>query len=226
MKKLVMIAGIVTMSLSVSIANAQSSCKVLLPGISDVYTGTCKQGFADGQGEASGIDRYKGEFKKGFPDGAGIYLWQTGEIYNGEWKKGVREGNGKYTFKYMGRDSVLTGVWKKDKYIGEKVLPPYVIEYRNNIGRVSCMRVGDRPYVKYKFSSSGGELHNISGLLMQGSSGSESSTTSFSGFEQVIFPFKGKVIFAAPNTLNTSTLSCELRFTINEPGSWIVTLFY
>jgi hypothetical protein len=226
MKRVVLIAGIVTLSLSASVTCAQISCKVLLPKIGDSYTGSCKQGLANGQGEAFGIDRYKGEFKKGFPDGTGIYFWQTGETYNGEWKRGVREGNGKYTYKYMGRDSVLSGVWKEDKYIGEKVLAPYVVEYRNNIGRVSCMRVGDRPYVKYKFLSSGGELHNISSLLMQGSSGSESSTTSFSGFEQVIFPFKGKVIFTAPNTLNTATLSCELRVIINEPGSWIVTIFY
>ena len=214
------------MSLSASVASAQSNCKVLLPKIGDLYAGSCKQGLANGQGEAFGIDRYKGEFKKGFPDGTGIYFWQTGETYNGEWKKGLREGRGKYTYKYMDRDSVLAGVWKGDKYVGERALASYVIEYRNNIGRVTCMKVGDRPYVKYKFLSSGGELHNITSLLMQGSSGSESSTTSFSGFEQVIFPFKGKVTFAAPNTLNTATLSCELRVIINEPGSWIVTIFY
>jgi hypothetical protein len=226
MKRIILIAGIVTMSLSASVTCAQTSCKVLLPRISDSYTGSCKQGLANGQGEAFGIDQYKGEFKKGFPDGVGIYFWQTGETYNGEWKRGLREGDGKYTFKYMGRDSVIVGVWKEDKYIGERDLASYVIEYRNSIGRVTCMRVGDRPYVKYKFSPNGGESNNISNLLMQGTSGSESNTASFSGFEQVTFPFKGKVTFTAPNSFMTSVLSCELRFVINEPGSWIVTMFY
>jgi len=47
-------------------------------------------------------------------------------------------------YKYMGRDSVIAGAWKDDKYIGERALASYVIEYRNSIGRVTCMRVGDR----------------------------------------------------------------------------------
>ncbi|TSA39004.1 MAG: hypothetical protein D4R64_01040 [Porphyromonadaceae bacterium] len=225
MKRAILFAGILTISLFVSVINAQNDCKVLMPGISDSYTGSCKQGLADGPGEAFGIDQYKGKFKKGFPDGVGTYIWQTGETYKGEWKKGLREGDGKYTFKFMGRDSVLAGVWKEDKYIGERALAPYVIDYRNNIGRVSCMKVGDRPYVKYKFFRNGGESNNISNLLMQGSSGSE-NTTSFTGFEQVTFPFKGKVIFNAPNSFQTATITCELRFIINEPGSWIVTMFY
>jgi hypothetical protein len=126
----------------------------------------------------------------------------------------------------MGRDSVISGAWKEDKYIGERPVAPYVIEYRNSIGRVTCMKVGERPYVKYKFSRNGGESNNISNLVMQGSSGSESNSASFSGFEQVIFPFKGKVVFYAPNAFMAATLTCEVRITINEPGSWIVTMFY
>jgi hypothetical protein len=226
MKRAILFTEIVIMFLFASALYAQSNCKVLIPGIGDSYSGSCKKGLADGPGEASGIDRYKGKFKKGFPDGVGTYIWQTGEIYNGEWRKGLRDGNGKYTFKYMDRDSVLAGVWKEDKYIGERALTPYVIEYRNSIGRVSCMRVGDRPYVKYKFSRNGDESNGINNLLLQGSSGSESNTVSFTGFEQVTFPFKGKVTFTAPNSFMTSMLTCELRIVINEPGSWIVTMFY
>ena len=221
-----MFSGILAISLFVSVINAQNDCKVLMPAIGDSYTGSCKQGLADGLGEAFGIDRYKGKFKKGFPNGVGTYIWQSGDTYQGEWKKGRRDGDGKFTFKFKGRDSVLAGVWKEDKYLGERVLAPYVIEYQNGIGRVTCMKVGDRPYVKFKFSRNGEELNNISNLLMQGSSGSESGTVSFTGFEQVTFPFKGKVIFNAPNTFQTATISCELRLIINEPGSWIVTMFY
>lgn len=226
MKRIVLLIGIVTISLFPFVTFAQSSCKVLLPKIGDTYTGTCKQGLANGQGEAFGIDKYKGEFKKGFPDGVGTYTWKTGEIYTGEWKKGFRDGNGEFTFKYMGRDSVLAGIWEADKFIGQRELTPYVVEYRNSIGRVSCMRVGDRPYIKYKFSRNGGESNNINNLLLQGSSGSESNSASFTGFEQVAFPFKGKVIFNAPNSFMSATLTCELRFIINKPGSWIVTMFY
>jgi hypothetical protein len=226
MKSLILFTGVAIMSLFASLLQAQNNCKVLITKINSSYNGSCKKGLADGPGEASGIDHYKGEFKKGLPDGIGTYIWQSGDTYVGEWKKGLRDGNGKYSYKYMGRDSVLQGGWKEDKYIGDRALTPYVIEYRNSIGRVSCMKVGDRPYVKYKFSRNGDVSNNLSNLLLQGSSGSERNSFSFTGFEQVIFPFKGKVTFNAPNSFMTSILTCELRFVINEPGSWIVTVFY
>ena len=144
--------------LTAPVLKAQTPCKVLLPRIADSYTGECKQGLAEGEGEAFGIDQYKGNFRKGMPDGQGTYIWQSGEIYKGDWKKGLREGTGEYSFKSNGRDSLIAGEWKDDKFLGEKPLQPYIIEYRNSIGRVSFTRVGDRPYVKYKFSRNGANL--------------------------------------------------------------------
>ena len=227
MKKANLSAGVVIISLFTSLVYAQTNCKVLLPRISGVYTGSCKNDLADGTGESTGVDYYKGEFKKGLPDGVGAYLWNSGAKFTGEWKKGLRDGRGTYIFKSMGRDSVLSGDWREDKFVGQHIHDRYLIEYRNSIGRVSCMRVGDRPYIKYKFTRNGAESNNINNLMLQGSSGSESNTESFTGFEQVTFPFKGKVSFNAPNIYARSAqLTCELRFVINEPGSWIVTMFY
>lgn len=51
MKRIVLLIGIVTISLFPFVTFAQSSCKVLLPKIGDTYTGTCKQGLANGQGD-------------------------------------------------------------------------------------------------------------------------------------------------------------------------------
>jgi hypothetical protein len=226
MKRIILFAGLAFMSLFASIIYAQDNCKVLKSSIGASYTGECRKGLADGTGEAMGIDRYKGEFKKGLPDGEGKYFWQTGETYTGEWRKGLREGKGKYSYKYMERDSVISGIWKEDKYAGVTELAPYVIEYRKGISRVSCIKVGERPYVKFKFALNGGESNDIGNLLLQGSSGSESNSTAFTGFEQIIFPFNGKVTFQAPNSFRTAMLTCELRFVINEPGSWIITMFY
>lgn len=206
--------------------HAQDGCKVLLPAISGTYKGECKKGLADGAGEANGIDKYAGEFRKGLPDGTGTYIWHTGETYLGKWKMGLRDGEGEYHIKYAGKDSVLTGIWKGDRYVGKKEMASYTIDYKSGIGRVTCMKIGDRPYVKYKFSRSGGEANIVSNILMQGSSGSESNTTSFTGFEQVKFPFKGKITFNAPNEFNSATLNCEVRLTINEPGSWLVTISF
>jgi hypothetical protein len=217
---------IAMLSLLVNIIYAQNPCKVLNPRIGDSYTGSCKQGLADGKGEAIGVDQYKGEFKKGFPDGTGTYIWQTGEKYEGSWKKGLREGEGSYTSKSEGRDTLLTGIWRDDKYAGKREAAPYVLQYRNNITRISCVKMGETPYVVYKFSRAGGAMEDITNLLMQGSSGDENTSWNFTGFEQVTFPFTGKIKFTAPNTLRTATIDCELRYQINQAGSWVVTIFY
>lgn len=226
MKRLITPVIVLTLSLLSAVSFSQAGRRVLLPSITGTYKGSCIKGLADGQGEANGIDQYTGEFRKGLPDGVGTYVWHSGEIYTGEWKRGMRNGKGELLFKYFDRDSVLAGVWKDDKYVGERAVQPYVIEYRNSIGRVTCMKIGDRPYVRYKFSRGGEESDNISNLLMQGSSGAEKMSTTFTGFESATFPFRGKVTFNAPNAFMTAILNCELRFVINEPGAWLVTIFY
>ncbi len=217
-------------------AYAQNYCKVLKPGIDSTYTGDCKQGLANGQGTASGVDRYTGEFKKGLPDGTGTYIWINGDKYEGQWKKGLREGSGKFTTAYNGRDSVISGIWQSDKYIGEESIKPYVILFRNGVTRVSCIRTGDQPLrVSYKFTRGGTSSEHtspISNLLLQGSSGTESSSSSFFGFDDVTFPFEGKITFSAPSALSSPgspsavTLNYELNFVINQPGAWMVTIFY
>lgn len=200
---------------------AQSECKVLLKAISGNYAGDCRNGLAEGSGRATGEDFYKGDFIKGLPDGKGIYTWKNGAIYDGEWKKGQRDGYGIYSYKYQYNDSTLEGEWKNDRYLGRKAPAPYIIEYRYGIGRVSCIRTGDRPYVRYVFSRGG-----VINLMLQGSSGTENLIPTFTGFEQVTFPFKGILTFEAPNDWMTAMLDCELRLTINQPGAWIINISF
>ena len=229
MKRVYLAEAIITMLLLTTVTFGQTDCKVLLPSISDSYTGSCKNGLAEGKGEASGIDNYSGDFKKGLPDGVGTYTWKTGAVYYGEWKKGFRNGKGEFTFNYMGKDSVQSGEWKADKYVEKGSRIPYTIGYRNNVGRVAFWKVNDKPFnVKYKFSRAGeaSSFIAITNLLLNGSSGTENISTSFTGFENVSFPFEGKVRFNAPNSFNTASLDCEFRFVINEPGEWMVTIYY
>jgi hypothetical protein len=236
MRQILLLISLLTISSLFSATYSQNNCKVLKPGIDVKYSGGCKQGLADGRGEASGTDQYTGEFRKGLPDGTGTYIWATGEKYEGEWKKGLMNGTGKYTIKYDSRDSVLSGIWESNKYAGEKALSPYAIQYKSGISRVSCIRIGDQPlYVRYKFARGGSTSENtnaISGLLLQGSSGNESQTGNYFEFEQVTFPFEGKVQFSAPSALsnptalNAVTLNYELRLLINQPGAWMVTIYY
>jgi hypothetical protein len=226
MKKKIFLTIVLVSLVFTFTAKAQTSCKVLLPAIAGNYAGECKNGIAEGSGQATGEDFYRGDFKNGLPEGKGVYTWKNGATYEGDWKLGLRHGRGIYSYKTHNIDSVLNGVWKNDKFLGEKAPEPYVIEYRNGVGRVTCMRIGDRPYVKYIFSRNGGESNNISGLMMQGSSGNESQTPAFTGYDYVKFPFHGNLKFFAPNNFYSATITCELRLTVNKPGGWLVTIFY
>jgi hypothetical protein len=226
MKKILLFTLVLIFSKGFIALYSQTPCKVLKLQIAGTYSGECKNGLAEGKGESTGEDFYKGEFVKGLPDGAGTYTWENGATYTGQWKKGMRDGNGIFTQKLSGKDSTLVGEWKNDKYLGNPNNPAYVIEYTNSIGRVTVIRAGERPYVQYKFSRGGAGTNEISNLLLQGSSGTENNQTPFTGFEQVTFPFKGKVAFNVPNSFRTGILSCELRFTIFKPGAWIVTMYF
>ncbi len=227
MRRIKLVTFILTGLLYFGSVFGQGDCKVLLPALEGTYTGDCKAGLADGTGEAIGEDYYKGEFVKGLPDGVGNYLWKNGSTYTGDWKKGKRHGKGRYESATQEGDSILAGDWRNDKFIGAKTPPPYVVEYRTGIGRVSCMKVGNRPYVKYKFSRLGAEGFSlINNLLMQSGSGSEKIAPDFTGYEQVNFPFWGRMTFNAPNAFYTASINCELRITINEPGAWIVTISF
>lgn len=227
MRSTKLIVLIITLSIYCGYVSGQGDCQVLIPSLAGNYSGDCKAGLADGLGEAVGEDYYKGEFSKGFPNGDGIYLWKNGATYTGEWKKGKRHGDGRYEIKTEEGDSVLAGQWRNDKFVGAKSPPPYVVEYRTGVGRISFMKIGDRPYIKYKFSRSGADAYSlVSNLLLQSSSGSEKLANDFTGYENVTYPFKGRMTFNVPNDFYTATITCEVRLTINEPGAWLVTISY
>lgn len=71
---------------------------------------------------------YVGAQKNGLPDGKGILTDSAGNQFTGNFKKGKKEGYGELKFKTeVGRDSILTGYWKKDQYIGLYEAPFKVI---------------------------------------------------------------------------------------------------
>lgn len=210
--------------LSASYTIAQEGCKVLMPAIAVEYKGDCKKGLADGKGEALGVDHYVGHFKKGWPDGKGVYTWSTGEVYKGYFKKGMRNGMGTYTFKIEGKDSTLTGKWVKDKFVGNAKTVAYRVLYKNNIGRITFNRLGEGEEIRIKFYRNGGEVA-VEGLMLIGDSGNVMTDRTFTGFDRVEFPFTAKLLFDVPNDFYTATLSCELRFRINKPGSYEVRIY-
>jgi len=206
---------------------AQEECEVLSENLKGEYRGKCKRGLAHGYGEAQGKDYYIGDFKKGYPHGNGTYTWSSGEKYEGEWERGLRDGEGTYYFFANGKDSVIYGRWVDDEYVGVYHERPYNVDFRDNVGRVTFTKVSDsRQYVRLKFMRDGGENTHISEVFLMGSSGVENNSRMFTGFENTEFPFKGKVVFNAPNSFYAATMRCEVRYQIFEPGAWVVAISY
>lgn len=198
------------------------SCQVLIPSIAEQYEGECKKGLADGAGVARGRDLYKGEFKKGLPHGQGEYTWSTGEVYNGSWIQGRRDGYGVFSFRSAGVDSILTGYWKNDRYLGAEYRKYNykVLESRDldDTRFLQMDHVGNQ--VRIKIMKAGMENRNVSEVMLWGDSGYQSA--SFLGYEGVTFPFTCQLNYTTTNKLNTQTLICKLVFVIYEQGSWEV----
>lgn len=211
--------------LSTTILSAYGQdCKVLKSEISLHYDGECKKGLAHGKGEATGVDNYVGEFKKGLPNGKGTYKWATGEIYIGEWGKGLRHGNGEYTSLVNGKDSTIVGKWANDKYIGTGVRErEYRIVYKNNISRVNINPVGEGNSLRIRIIRGGVEIA-VQGLLISGDSGSTRNASSFLGYENMEYPFEGRISFMAMNLMNSVMLTYELRFEIYKPGNYDIII--
>lgn len=224
-----LIAGL----LIVQAAWAQQTCEVLMPSIAGQYEGDCKKGKANGNGKAEGTDQYLGEFKDGLPHGTGIYRWKNGDIYDGEWAKGKREGDGGMSYKRTGKaDSVVTGFWKKDVYIG-KFEQPFIIHHRTNhftqveikknksaVQNTITIEVG---------STSGGARSITRGTIpkpeltdIQIIKGSYLQTQSMNKGERISSVTLIKVAFPFHATYRIGTQDAEIE--ILEPGNWLILL--
>jgi hypothetical protein len=119
-------------------------CNVSLDSLKGQYVGACKNGKAQGIGTATGIDSYTGNFKNGYPDGQGKYTWQNGSWYEGTWERGLFNGQGTYSGLDSGNTTgfrILSGFWKKGKYIGKYEKPFTVLPLTNNISDVSVRKL-------------------------------------------------------------------------------------
>jgi len=113
-------------------------CKVIPDSLQGLYTGSCKNGLAHGQGTANGLNSYTGRFKNGYPDGAGKYIWKNGSWYDGNWKKGVYEGKG--TLHLVGPDSTsreFAGFWHEGTFMGTQSKPYVINSMTNRVSQVS-----------------------------------------------------------------------------------------
>jgi len=199
----------------------QTDCKVLNPAISGSYSGGCKKGLASGNGVAQGTDRYEGQFSRGLPDGKGTYRWASGVYYEGEWKKGLREGEGKMVYP----DSIVTGVWKADNYMGKKVLAPYRIISTLSVTRYTFTRTdNNNNNVIIRIMQGGMDNVSIEDFSLAYDSGTEYRAGNYYGIENIRYPVDVKVKYRSWNQIKTTQYNVIFEFVISQPGSWNVVI--
>ncbi len=205
-----------------SITYAQNECKVLMPAISKSYTGECKKGLAHGEGSAMGDDYYDGQFKKGWPNGRGKYTWHDGAVYEGDWSMGIREGKG--TMYYI-NDSVVSGHWKDDVFIGEILIPSYQITRKSGVIRSSISKISETGTgFRVGVYLAGNFNIDLEGFTMYCESGEEFTSGRYVGIQNATVPYSVIIKYRTWNALHTSQSDVVFEFTINEPGTFEVSI--
>ncbi len=112
----VLFACFVAVSLFPLSVSAQTACRVLDPELVGFYQGGCKNGLAEGYGEAKGSAEYRGDFHAGRKQGKGVKTWPSGDRYEGEFVEDRKEGSGKYTWSPRGPSAgeSYSGAWQND----------------------------------------------------------------------------------------------------------------
>ncbi len=216
------IIGIYLASLS-SINAQEKGCVVNHPALTGKYTGDCKNGLAEGRGVAEGMDKYYGQFRNGLPHGKGTYTWADGTYYEGHFQYGLKDGKGKMVLK----DSVLTGYWKADKYVGPRLIPPYEITRSISIVRTNFKKLpGSNNYVRIHMVRGGQENIDLIDFSIAHDSGEQFRLGPSYGIQNSQFPLGIIIRFRAWNYFHTAQFEGNFEFTINEPANWDVQISY
>jgi hypothetical protein len=220
--------------LSLSFQLKAQDCVVTTPSLAGKYEGDCKNGKADGAGKATGEDFYEGNFRSGVPDGKGKYTWKNGNYYDGEWFKGLKSGQGVMRFKLADKDSIVTGFWRKDKYIGLYEKPYMVHKNTIHVTEISCKKINNslNQVELFLTSETGGLVTSFSGeatpkpqitdvQLISGNYLKKEVNDSYPKkigylFQEVVFPFR--VVY----TIDYGKDMFELE--IAEAGKWTVNV--
>jgi hypothetical protein len=142
----------------------------------------------------------------------------SGEIYEGSWYKGVREGEGEFKARFNGRDSLRSGIWKDDRYIGPKPSMPEIMQ-KYNITAATFSRTGEGNKISISFYQNG-MVNLVENLTITTNNGTEQEAGKMHAFYDLRFPFYCKITYVTWNKLRTARWDCILEFRIEQPGSW------
>ncbi|TBR20229.1 MAG: hypothetical protein EPO57_00880 [Chitinophagaceae bacterium] len=208
------------------------TCIVENDNIKGTYAGECKKGKAHGIGKSIGIDSYEGSFKSGLPEGQGIYTYQNQDVFIGKFVKGLREGAGIMRFnRQQVDDSIVTGFWKKDIYIGKNENPWEVYSRSGSIREVRVEFIPDNTNkIRVIVTNTTGGVASLgvtmpsftvtNASVLKGSYGQMTSLETHvkaaeTSFLEVSFPFRVKL----------SIMSEEVDIEFFEKGSYSVSIF-
>ena len=210
-----------------STEDIQNDCKAIINDEIVAYEGDCRKGFAHGQGKTVGDEYYEGRFKKGRPHGFGTFYYANGNTFEGGWSNGMKDGEGKLVMKRLNApDSILTGFWKRDKYLGEsKPQAAYKVTRNEKVRRYRIEKVNDvEPAVEIRITRNAARWSSYSNFVMLGNPGVQYAAGTQMGYKDVNFPFTGAVSMTVPNLMGSNNYPVYFEFTITEPGRWTVTI--
>ncbi len=131
--------------LSVNAQDSSQPCKVGDGNLVGKYIGECKNGYANGKGEATGIHHYIGTFKYGLPNGTGIYYYSDSVYYSGNFQDGIKEGKGEFHYSRKGLpDSLVKGYWSADVFRGKQYVTNKIsgTQYFDNVEINASKEIG------------------------------------------------------------------------------------
>lgn len=224
MKFSIRLIFIITSVFSITLVNAQTSCKVLKPEIAESYTGKCKKGLAHGEGSAEGVDKYEGKFKKGLPHGMGKYTWANGNVYEGGFIEGMKSGKGKLTRAINDADSVMVGFWNNDKFDRLYYEIPYEIHRDFNLTSVRARRIGSEDKVIFYVTQARAMTGNFYNTQIDHTSGTLYATGNKFGIENLKYPLMLQISFTIPSLTGDTQFDIHFEIEIFEPGTWEIIL--
>lgn len=116
------LAGLAFFAAPAAAQTGSAPCRVLDPELQGSYAGSCKDGLAEGIGEAQGYAHYRGEFRAGHKHGKGLKTWPSGDRYEGDFADDRKQGVGTYTW------------GPRSQWSGERYSGGYRDDLRNGFG--------------------------------------------------------------------------------------------